>query len=99
MPIVVVRRRVVTVRMPVEGIVRIMLVGKRRVAGWRDRRRWGGDHAAGVAAQRSEISIGAIRICHLRRFLFDVDNGGRDGRGWSRNVRRIGTRCWRNCRG
>lgn len=50
--VVMMRRGIVTVGMPIEGVVGcIVLIGKGRITGRRDGRGWRRNHAAGVAAQ------------------------------------------------
>lgn len=62
---VIVRRTVVPVGMPVEGVVGLVLVGQRIAGRGSVRRRRRCDDAAGVAAQGSEVPVGLI-VRHLR---------------------------------
>lgn len=78
--VVVMRRGVVSIGLPVEPVVGVVLVAQRRVAGGCYRGRWGGDDAAGVAAQRRQVSVHAVRR-DLERLLLDRRRHGRGRRG------------------
>lgn len=84
--VVVMRRGIVAVGMPVEGVVALVLVGQRRIAGRRDRRRRRRYDAAGVAAEGRKVAVDLV-VWHLWGLLLDIDDGRRDRRR-RRNVGR-----------
>lgn len=69
--VVVMRWWVMSVGLPVERVVGIVLVGQGRIARRSDGRWWSCDHTAGVASQRSEVSVNARVGWDLRRFFLD----------------------------
>lgn len=81
--IIMVWRRIMTVRMPIKRVVAVVGVAHRRVTTWCYWRWWSCNDARGVAPQRCQIAIVFVGVRHLRWLFFDVDDWWRHRRRWS----------------